>query len=38
MSDTKNIFLQLDKPLKFRFSRIQEMESFLIDEFNDREK
>ena len=38
MSDTKNIFLQLDKPPQFRFSRIQDTESFLIGEFNDREK
>ena len=31
-------FFQLDKPLRFRLSRIREIESFLIAEFNDREK
>ena len=34
--DTKDIFLQLDNPLRFRLSRIKEIEDFCITEVNDR--
>lgn len=36
--DTKRIGLQLDKPLQFRLSRIEEIEDFIIAEINNKEK
>lgn len=35
---TKRIGLQLDKPLQFRLSRIEEIEDFIIAEINNKEK